>query len=68
VKCRSCGAGSRVLRVDEPPKYDVPEGNVARVRQCRSCAIRWRTLEVRASEDDFVEVFKHIKSKKRAPA
>ena len=65
MKCR-CGGSTHVIRVDAPPR--VPDGNVARVRVCGKCKQRFRTVECRASEADFVEAFKFITTKKRAIA
>lgn len=64
MKCRSCGGESYVIRVNPPP--DPPPGNVVRVRSCKGCGMRWRTVEARASEADFVEAFKYLMSKRPA--
>ena len=83
MKCRSCGSESRIVQMKTgfevhkphqpyraPRLVPLPEGQIVRVRVCTNpnCQVRWRTVECRESEASFVEAFKYVKSRRRAPA
>lgn len=66
--CRSCGGESMVVRTNAPDPTPNAKYQLIRVRQCVKCHQRWRTIECRESEASFVEAFKYVQNRKRAPA
>lgn len=63
MNCKSCNGEARIINTRSPEDC---KNIVIRARRCVKCSRRFKTIEVRCREEDFVEAFKHIAAKKKA--
>ena len=54
-----CGGHARVVKVLNE-QHGVPKGDIVRHRCCVVCGKKFRTIECRETEANFVEAFKYI--------